>query len=193
MTSRETLDILLAGNTRFVSGHIQHPHQGKNYRDSLVTEQHPRAAILSCSDSRATPEIITDQGLGDLFTIRTAGEVLDDAVTASLEFAVEELGVDLLMVLGHENCGAIGAALTAPSESSVILDQVGRSIAQARASGLTQRADFERTHARRIATEIPHHSTLLATAIENGTVGLMSGRYLLGSGRIEVLETIAVK
>lgn len=193
MAARETLDTLLAGNARFVSGEVDHPHQGKQYRNSLVSEQHPHAAVLSCSDSRATPEIITDQGLGDLFTIRTAGEILDDAVIASLEFAVEELGVDLLMVLGHENCGAVGAALAAPSGNSIILNQVGESIEQARAAGLSTPADFERAHARRIATEIPHRSELLATAIENGTVGLVSGRYLLGSGLIEVLETIAVK
>ncbi|WEV70026.1 carbonic anhydrase [Bifidobacterium sp. ESL0775] len=102
---------MLQGNSRFASGQAEHPWQDKETRESLIDVQHPDAAVLSCSDSRVPPEIIFDQGLGDMFTVRTAGQTLDDAVIASLEYAVTHLGVSVLVVLGHEHCGAVASAV----------------------------------------------------------------------------------
>ncbi|WEV42792.1 carbonic anhydrase [Bifidobacterium sp. ESL0682] len=102
---------MLQGNARFASGQAEHPWQDKETRESLIDAQHPDAAVLSCSDSRVPPEIIFDQGLGNMFTVRTAGQTLDDAVIASLEYAVTHLGVSVLVVLGHEHCGAVASAV----------------------------------------------------------------------------------
>jgi carbonic anhydrase len=102
---------LLAGNRRFASGALLHPHQAPDVRTELAEGQRPFAAILGCSDSRVPAEIIFDCGLGDLFVVRTAGQALAPAVYGSLEFAVMNLGVRLILVLGHTQCGAVGAVV----------------------------------------------------------------------------------
>ena len=119
-TANSTLSRMLAGNRRFAEGHSEHPWQDMQTRESLIDRQNPDAAVLSCSDSRVPPEIIFDAGLGDLFTIRTAGQIIDDAVLASLEYAVDHLHVSLLMVMGHESCGAV--ALGAEQLDALIAD-----------------------------------------------------------------------
>ncbi len=110
-TANATWSRLLAGNRRFATGHAEHPWQDRETRESLIDGQHPDAAVLSCGDSRVPPEIVFDEGLGDLFVVRTAGEVLDEAVIASLEFAVRDLHTGLLVILGHEHCGAVQGAV----------------------------------------------------------------------------------
>lgn len=109
---------LEVGNQRFAAEKARHPNQDAKTRASLVAGQAPSAIVLSCSDSRVPPEIIFDQGLGDVFTVRTAGEVPDDIAIASIEYALEHLGTNLLVVLGHESCGAVKAALETPLGSS---------------------------------------------------------------------------
>jgi carbonic anhydrase len=106
----EALAQLMEGNQRFVKGESIHPHESTDYRASLANEQHPFATVLTCSDSRVTPVLIFDQGVGDLFVIRVAGNVIDEDVAGSIEYAVDHLGAKLLIVLGHENCGAVTAA-----------------------------------------------------------------------------------
>lgn len=108
------------GNERYVEFQMKHPNQQKSRREKLINGQHPFAVILSCSDSRVPPEIIFDQGLGDLFVIRNAGNVLDEHVIGSIEYAVHHLGVKLVVVLGHESCGAVGAAMKEDKESPAI-------------------------------------------------------------------------
>lgn len=107
----ESLKKLIDGNQRFASGTSSHPNLGKELRDSLVLEQKPFAAILACSDSRVPVEIIFDVGLGDLFVVRSAGHVLSKEALGSIEYSVKNLGVKLIVILGHDNCGAINAAL----------------------------------------------------------------------------------
>ncbi|SNR48360.1 carbonic anhydrase [Haloechinothrix alba] len=102
---------LLAGNARFAEARQRHPHQDAERREELVDGQDPFACVLACADSRVPPEVVFDRGLGDLFTIRTAGEVLDESVVGSIEYAVEYLGVRLVVVLGHTGCGAVSAAV----------------------------------------------------------------------------------
>lgn len=104
------LEELLAGNDRYAHDRPSHPHQGRRTRAALAVGQHPAAAILACSDSRVPPTLIFDQGLGDLFIVRNAGQVLSPDALASLEFAVLELDVPLIVVLGHQCCGAVRAA-----------------------------------------------------------------------------------
>ncbi|MDC7285709.1 carbonic anhydrase [Bifidobacterium thermophilum] len=109
-TATSTWSRLLAGNRRFAQGKMTHTWQDRETRESLIDSQRPDAAVLSCSDSRMPPEIIFDAGLGDMFTVRTAGQIIDDSVLASLEYAVDKLHVSLLVILGHQNCGAVQAA-----------------------------------------------------------------------------------
>ena len=109
-TANATWSRMLQGNKRFAEGKAEHPWQDKETRNMLTDGQKPDAAVLACADSRVPPEIIFDQGLGDLFTVRTAGQMIDDAVIASLEYAVRKLHVSLLCVLGHGRCGALQMA-----------------------------------------------------------------------------------
>jgi len=101
------------GNARFVADAMQHPSQGAAHRTAVAKEQHPYAVLFGCSDSRVAAEIIFDQGLGDLFVVRTAGHVLDTTVIGSIEYGVDILGAPLVVVLGHDRCGAVGAATEA--------------------------------------------------------------------------------
>lgn len=110
VSADESLQRLLEGNKRFVRDESKHPHESSDYRASLANAQHPFATILACSDSRVTPVLIFDQGVGDLFVIRVAGNVVDTDVTGSIEYAVDHLNTQLVVVMGHKNCGAVTAA-----------------------------------------------------------------------------------
>jgi carbonic anhydrase len=111
MNANHALEKLIAGNQRYVTGNLVHHHQSGSRMRAIASGQHPFAIILGCADSRVPPEIIFDQGLGDLFVIRVAGNILDDAILGSIEYAVEELGTSLVLVLGHERCGAVAASV----------------------------------------------------------------------------------
>jgi carbonic anhydrase len=104
---------LKEGNGRFVAGQPKHPSQGIKHRARLAGSQKPTAVVFGCADSRVAAEMIFDQGLGDMFVVRTAGHVIDSAVLGSIEYAVTVLDVPLIVVLGHDSCGAVKAALTA--------------------------------------------------------------------------------
>ncbi len=116
--AEQALAELLAGNRRFMDQQPAHPHAGAHWRTLLSKGQNPKAAILGCADSRVPPELLFDQGFGDLFTIRTAGNVVDPDVIGSLEYAARHLATPLIVVLGHEHCGAVTAALAACEDAS---------------------------------------------------------------------------
>jgi carbonic anhydrase len=106
----EAIARLKDGNSRYTNGNLQHPGQTTERRAELAKSQHPFAIIVSCSDSRVPPEIVFDQGIGDLFIRRVAGNVINDESLGSIEYAVDHLGVRLILVLGHQRCGAVQAA-----------------------------------------------------------------------------------
>jgi len=118
VAEREGRELLEAGNARYVAGEAIHPDQSVTRRDAVVEAQLPFAAILSCADSRVPPEVIFDQGLGDLFVVRSAGQVIDHAVLGSLQYGVEHLKTPLLVVLGHSGCGAVQATIEAIEKKS---------------------------------------------------------------------------
>jgi len=120
LTGDQALARLMEGNKRFVSRKALHPDQSLVHLREVESGQHPFAVVLSCSDSRVSPEIIFDQGLGDLFVIRVAGNVTDDTVVGSIEYAVEHLKAPLVVVLGHQSCGAVQAAVSANQEANHI-------------------------------------------------------------------------
>lgn len=111
VSADEAVKMLVAGNQRYAAGHLRHPHQTMVQRRKVVEGQHPFAAVLSCADSRVPPEIIFDEGLGDLFVTRVAGNTADNAVLGSLEYSAEHLHVPVIVVLGHTGCGAVTAAV----------------------------------------------------------------------------------
>src|SRR5881398_3731799 len=113
MTPDEALDYLLEGNRRFVAGQADHPNQDAARRASSANSQRPFAVLFGCSDSRVAAEIIFDRGIGDLFVVRTAGHLIGEEVLASIDFAVAVLGTPLVVILSHDSCGAVGAALEA--------------------------------------------------------------------------------
>lgn len=111
ISAKDALAKLIEGNQRFISGNLQNPNRCNIRREELISGQTPFAAILSCSDSRTPGEIVFDQGLGDLFVVRVAGNVLAEEVIGSIAYAVNELDVNLVVVMGHDHCGAVTAAL----------------------------------------------------------------------------------
>ena len=208
---------MLAGNRRFTEGKLEHPNRSVEAREAVIDTHEPDAAVLSCSDARVSPDIIFDAGIGDLFTVRTAGQVIDDAVVASLEYAVDVLGVRLLVVLGHQNCGAIKQAvkeydallhnLTADAEDSLMaadsvadLDErilnakslmlrtVGFSIWQAHESELESTEDFERVHIARTIEQLVEQSEVIQRALAEDRLMITGARYQLDTGKVEVLS-----
>ncbi len=115
---QEALDTLVEGNIRYASGRSRGPDTSSEYRTALLTGQQPIAAIVACSDSRVSPEIIFDQGLGDLFVVRTAGNLVDELELESIDFAIHHLSVPLVLILGHTRCGAVTAAAKLKNISS---------------------------------------------------------------------------
>src|SRR5699024_10022163 len=163
------------GNRRFMSEDVAHPNQDVNRRHVLTAGQRPHAVVLACSDSRVPVEILFDQGLGDVFVIRTAGEITDLSVLASLEFAVDSLQVPLVVVLGHEKCGAVAAAAKAldtgdmPSGfQRVLVEKVTPSLLSARKEGLSGTEAFERNHVKEIANHIVDRSPEVQQRIADG-------------------------
>ena len=117
-TPADTWRELRRGNERFIAGEPQHPRQDVDHRTSLAHQQRPLVAIFGCSDSRLSAEIIFDVGLGDAFVVRNAGQVISDSVLGSLEYAVGVLGVPLILVLGHDECGAVRAAIDSQGDDA---------------------------------------------------------------------------
>ncbi|MCX4813154.1 carbonic anhydrase [Streptomyces sp. NBC_01239] len=139
-TAPAALAELLDGNRRYATDHSRHPDESRRLRRQLAVAQHPFAVIVGCIDSRVPPELVFDQGLGDLLCIRTAGEVLDEAVLASIQYGVEELRIPLVLVLGHERCGAVAATLAhletgapVPGHLALLVDEIAPAARRTRA------------------------------------------------------------
>jgi carbonic anhydrase len=196
-TAADALAELLAGNKRFVSGQSEHPHQDAYRRAELANGQKPFAMILGCSDSRVAAEIIFDRGLGDLFVVRTAGHILDNAVLGSLEFGVEVLHIPLIVVLGHDQCGAVQAAMkaqdSAETPSGYLRDVVGLvapSVLSARRSGRNSVNEIVAVHAQHTAQLLQDRSALLARKIDAEQCAVVAMEYALVDGRTRVLSSL---
>jgi carbonic anhydrase len=179
-----TLAELLQGNQRFVSDLAEHPHQSHAYLTQLVQGQHPKVAILTCSDARITPELIFDQGLGDLFDVRVAGNIVDAGVLGSLEYAVEHLHVDLILVLGHQHCGAIQAAMAHQhphNEVNHILRFLNYSVNHTPNGSEDDVSITNINHVLHTLQATP----ALSHALRQGHLTLVGGFYHLDSGKVE--------
>jgi carbonic anhydrase len=182
---------LKEGNERFFAGKPQHPRQSVEHRASLAAVQKPTAAVFGCGDSRVAAEIIFDQGLGDMFVVRTAGHVIDSAVLGSIEYAVAVLNVPLLVVLGHDSCGAVKATLAALDDGAVpggyvrdVVERVTPSILLGRRDGLTTVDEFEARHVRETAAQLMARSTTIAERVAAGTLAIACVTYRLAEGRV---------
>jgi carbonic anhydrase len=187
----EALAKLIAGNQRYVRHKEQHPDQSLARRKELRAGQHPFAVILGCADSRVAPELLFDQGLGDLFDIRVAGNIVDDAVLGSIEYAVEHLGAKLVMVLGHEKCGAVSAAVEGGTAAGHFRALVAAIRPSVEASG---KVPGDRIHncvianARHVAQQVRESEPVLKEAVEKHGLKVVAADYALDSGKVTLLD-----
>lgn len=192
-TAEQAWRKLVAGNNRFVAGEQRHPHESLEWRQSLVNGQHPFAVVLGCADSRVSPELVFDEGLGDLFVIRAAGEVLDTSVIGSIEYAVEHLSVPLIVVLGHESCGAVGATIDVVQHGTAVAGDIStlvRSIepavraTPANPDAAAFLAACVAEQARRAAQYLKERSTIISDAVAHHGVKVVSATYELDTGTV---------
>ncbi|MEV0335256.1 carbonic anhydrase [Nocardia sp. NPDC050717] len=188
---------LREGNDRFVGGRLQHPNQGAADRAQLTAGQHPSAILFGCGDSRVAAEIIFDRGLGDMFVVRTAGHVVDESVLGSIEYGVAVLGVPLIVVLGHDSCGAVRATIDALDSGAVpggfirsVVERVSPSILLGRAEGLDSVDDLEARHVAETGLLLSQRSTIVAEKIAAGELAIACVTYNLSDGRAKLNRVI---
>jgi len=186
---------MLAGNSRFVSDTREHPNQDVERRNALAQAQVPFAALFGCSDSRLSAEIIFDVGLGDLFVVRNAGQVIGETVLGSLEYAVEVLKVPLILVLGHDECGAIRAAINASNGSlsakgefiHQLVASIQPTVFKANSAGSGDIDSVTGLHIEDTIQEMLTKSKLIAEAIEAGNLAVIGAKYKLSGGEVHPL------
>lgn len=196
-TPKEAWAALLEGNRHFVSGEPAHPRQDVDRRESVAEIQKPFAALFGCADSRLSAEIIFDVGLGDLFVVRNAGQVIAETILGSLEYAVEVLKVPLILVLGHDECGAIRATIDAKEGNLVsqgefihnIVARIAPTVTQAYAAGKKDIDDITELHIQDTIDDLLSRSTLIAKAVKEGKLGVVGANYKLALGEIHPLVT----
>jgi carbonic anhydrase len=184
--------MLMDGNARFVSGSVTHPNQSQERLAEVVSAQHPFAVVVGCSDSRIPPEIVFDQGIGDIFVIRTAGEVMDDAALGSIEYAVEHLNVSLVMVLGHDSCGAVKATIAggeAPGHLAYLVDAIEPAVNASEAGGEENllNASID-ANTEMIVEQLKSTQPILSEYVDEGKLEIVGARYHLDDGSVELLE-----
>jgi carbonic anhydrase len=198
LTPQEALDLLRQGNADFVNDVPSQAPISRERRLEIAQGQTPFAVLVGCSDSRVSPEILFERGLGELFIVRNAGNVLDTAAMGSVEYAVGNLGVPLVLVLGHERCGAVGAALSVVGENATFPGSIGHMVdpilpaaikAQAEAGAeVSEEQVFEaavRENVARVVAELRTASSVLAQPLAEGRVMVVGAYYDLDEGRVD--------
>src|SRR5215475_10857095 len=189
----DALRRLLSGDKRFVAGKSEEPHGAAlvERRHALAKDQKPFAVIVSCSDSRVPPELVFDVSRGDLFVVRTAGEVVDAVGLGSIEYAIEHLGTRLVVVLGHQRCGAVSAAVSGATETGGIQD-VLKAILPAVEETKGQSGDpidnAVRANARDIAKRLQSSGPIITPRVQSGEVKIVAAYYSLDTGQVELLK-----
>jgi carbonic anhydrase len=186
----DALRSLVEGNLRFAKGKSLYPHWDTARRLALLAEQKPFAAVLSCSDSRVPPEILFDQGLGDIFVVRTAGNTAGLVGLGSLEYAVEHLGVALVLVLGHQHCGAVTAAVQgseAPGKISAVLEEIHPAVETVRDQAGELLPNSIDANIAFGVEKIKGASSLLAGYADQGKIQVVGARYDLDTGLVDWL------
>ena len=188
---------LKEGNQRFVNGESLHPSQGVADRERLTGGQNPSAVLFGCADSRVAAEIIFDQGLGDMFVVRTAGHTIDSSVLGSIEYGVAVLGVPLIVVLGHDQCGAVKATIDALDSGDLpggyirdVVERVTPSILSARRDGYTGVDEFEARHVEETGNLMMQRSRIIADKVGAGELAIVGLTYRLSEGSARLREVI---
>jgi carbonic anhydrase len=186
---------LIAGNRRFTAGHARHPRQSLADLRRLASGQHPFCVMVGCADSRVPPEVLFDQGLGDVFDNRVAGNIVDDLLLASVEFAVEEFGSPLIVILGHERCGAVNATLEAIKTGATASGHLGDIVDALRPivePVLSRPGDVldnaVRANIRDQAARLAGRSELIAERVVAGEVAIVGACYDLDDGRVALVD-----
>ena len=194
ISGAEAMQKLLEGNARYVSGNVSHQDQYVvERRSELISSQHPFAIVVGCSDSRVPPEAVFDQGLGDIFVVRTAGQVLDNASLGSIEYAVEHLGVPLVVVLGHDNCGAVTAAVKggeAPGHLKSLVESIQPAVDEAKKMNnegelLNNSID---NNIKNIQKSLESAEPILSEKVRKGELKVVGARYHLDTGVVQIIE-----
>lgn len=191
-TPREAWDAIVRGNQRFISGSPAHPRQDTDRRNELAAGQRPFAALFGCSDSRLAAEMIFDVGLGDLFVVRNAGQVIAETILGSLEYSVEALTVPLILVLGHDECGAVRATMDASEGRSdasgkFIHELIGRimpTVMAAGRAGVSSIDEITELHIKDTIDEMLLRSKLIAERVQSGQLAVVGANYRLAQGEV---------
>ena len=194
-TGRDAWKLLLDGNHNFVHGTPAHPRQDADVRRAIANKQTPFAALFGCSDSRLAAEMIFDVGLGDLFVVRNAGQVIAETILGSLEFAVEVLKVPLILVLGHDECGAVRATMDAAAgklqvEGEFIhklVDRIMPTVERSHAAGDTSIDDITARHVADTIEELLESSNVISNAVKTGKLVVVGANYKLELGDIHMV------
>jgi carbonic anhydrase len=198
-TPAEAWAKLARGNERFVAGEHYHPNQDAARRDSLTEGQTPIAVFFGCADSRVAAEIIFDRGLGDLFVVRTAGHVIDPGVLGSIEFGVGLLDIPLVVILGHDSCGAVSATVQAVQSGVMprgyirdIVERVTPSVLAAHTAGMTTADEIEAEHVRHTLRLLTERSSLIGDRVASGRLAVVGATYTLGDGRARIVDSVGL-
>lgn len=193
----ESLTKLIDGNKRFVSGEIAKKDIGNERRQELTKGQHPFATVISCSDSRVAPELIFDQGLGDIFIIRVAGNVVEPTTLGSIEYGVEHLHTPLLVILGHESCGAVKATLEAKGNPEGNIGAILKKIMPAVNTAKKAKKDPGGTLNLAIQENVKNtykdimKSKIVSELVHEGKLKVIGAEYYLGTGKFEIIDLVS--
>jgi len=180
---------LKEGNARFVADELQHANIDQLRRDGLTSGQSPDVIVLSCADSRVVPELAFDAGLGELFVVRVAGNIANSSSLASIEYAVAHVGSKVIIVLGHESCGAVTAALAGGDNGYNLNHLLAHIVPAIQESGEGANLnDVVRINARKNAEELVNRSAIVRDAVNEGRVRIVPAYYNLTNGKIDFLD-----
>ncbi len=182
---------LKAGNSHHIAKKYEHPHQTAARQHALASSQTPHCAILACADSRVPPEIIFDQGIGDLFVVRVAGNVATDTEIGSLEYGAEHLHIPLLVVLGHESCGAVIAAMQggeAAGHIAALVSLIKPAVDQSRGMPGDPLANAVRTNVQIVVQQLRSSTPILSALVAQGKLKIVGAVYSLTTGEVTWLS-----
>jgi carbonic anhydrase len=191
ITSEAALSELKAGNEHHVQNRYRRPHQTTARLNELVSGQYPEAAVLSCADSRVPPEIVFDQGLGDLFVVRVAGNVATDTEIASLEYGAEHLHIPLLVVLGHESCGAVAATIQGGEPDGhigTLVNLIKPAVEKSRTMTGDPLSNAVRTNVQMVVQQLRTTKPILSKLVAEGKLKIIGGVYSLETGKVTWLS-----
>ncbi len=189
MTKEQIIEKLISGNANFVADKLDGKFQDGSRRIELTTGQEPHTIVLSCADSRVVPELVFDSGLGELFVIRVAGNVANTSTIASIEYAVAHLGTEVIVVLGHQSCGAVTAAIGGGDNGynlNHLLAHITPSISKAPEGASVN--EVVKVNAKENAKALNNRSDIIGNAVKNGKLKIVSAYYNLDSGKVDFLD-----